>query len=145
MLQFSIEKLLIAISVFGVLCAVLIAFPANLGLFVVYSILQLLLPIFVVLAVFGRDSVRAFAIGSATSWLIAFGGIDAGPEVWGHLRRLLSSDRSPDQMVFQAKIVYLVMIGWIILGGLVSLCAYLVAFKGGFRSAKLRSRESRDV
>ena len=138
MAQFTVSRLLFAVTLFAVLCAVLVAFPANLSLFIVYSVLQLLLPVFIVLAVFGRDSLRAFAIGSATTWLISFGGIDAGPEVWRHLERMLSGATSPDQMVFQAKIVYVVMIAWILAGGLLSLCAYLIAIRRGIRTGKTR-------
>ena len=145
MAQFSIGKLLTVVSLLAVLCAILIAFPPNFSLFVIYSLLLLLLPVFVVLAVFGRTSIRAFAIGSAIAWLIAFGGLDAGPEVWGHLRRMLSANSSPAQMVFQAKVIYLVMIGWIILGGLLSLCAYRVAFRGGFGTARDQSPDGRDA
>lgn len=145
MVQFSIGKLLIAVSLFGVFCAILIAFPANFSLFVMYSLVLLLMPVFVVLAIFGRDSVRAFAIGSATAWLIALGGIDAGPKVWELLERTLSRASSPPQMVFQAKIIYLMMIAWIILGGLMSLAAYLFAFKDGIRPASHRAPDRRDA
>jgi hypothetical protein len=144
MLQFSMGKLLVGVSVFGVFCAVLIAFPAYLSLFVIYSLILLLMPVFVVLAVFGRDALRAFAIGSATAWLIALGGIDAGPRVWEHLKWSLQGNSSPDQMVFQAKIIYLVMIAWIILGGLMSLAAYLFAFKDGIRPARHRAAKDRE-
>ncbi len=136
MAQFTISRLLFAVTLLAMLCAILIAFPANLSLFIVYSVLQLLLPVFIVLAVFGRDSLRAFAIGSATTWLISFGGIDAGPEVWQHLERMFSGATSPDRVVFQAKIVYVVMIGWILMGGLLSLCAYLIAVRRGIRTKR---------
>jgi hypothetical protein len=145
MVQFSIGKLLIAVSLFGVLCAILIAFPANISLFVTYSLVLLLMPVFVVLAVFGRDSIRAFALGSATAWLIALGGIDAGPEVWDLLERTLKGASSPDRLVFHAKIVYLMMIAWIILGGLLSLSAYLFAFKRRIRPARDKTADRRDA
>jgi hypothetical protein len=139
MVQFSVGKLLTGVTLLAVLCAIVFAVPANLSLFVIYSFLLLLLPVLVVLAVFGSSSLRAFAIGSAISWLIALGGLDAGPEVWDLLERVLSRAPSPARLVTQAKVVYLVMIGWIILGGLMSLCAYLVAFRGGFRHARQES------
>src|SRR5688500_16002639 len=102
MAQFSIGKLLTVVALFAVFCAIAIAFPANLSLFVIYSLVLLLLPVFVVLAAFGRTSLRAFAIGSATTWLIALGGLDAGPEVWELLERVISRN-SPGsaRMVFQ--------------------------------------------
>jgi hypothetical protein len=103
------------------------------------------MPVFVVLAVFGRGDIRAFAVGSATAWLIALGGIDAGPKVWELLEGALMRQSRQPSMVFQAKIIYLVMITWIIVGGLLSLAAYLFAFKDGIRPAKHRSPEHRDV